>query len=257
MPASTDDDLDELRKAERLSMVARLASHIAHELGTPLNLISGHASFITSGEMGPEETIASAKKIGEQANKMTQAIKTFLSHTRRASNKTLAEVQPLVERALRHQSADAQRANVEIVFEPPAERVAVTIEPIKLVQIVSQLLSNAIKAMPEGGKVIVSIKRESRSPANDRAIPGLNSVCISVRDQGVGIAAERIPHIFKLFDSNQVAENAGLGLSIAQWIVRENSGWIDVESEINKGSLFTVCLPEGGVIDAGTHSDRG
>jgi signal transduction histidine kinase len=79
-----------------------------------------------------------------------------------------------------------------------------------------------------------------------------------VRDEGVGIPEADIPNIFKLFYSTRGRTNgSGLGLSIAQGIVREHGGWIDVESSLGQGSLFTVCLPEGGAIDAGTHSDRG
>src|SRR5437868_3567834 len=108
MPESTsfpelevrEDALEEYRRAERLSTVARLASHIAHELGTPLNVISGRAMMIASGESTGEEAIAGAKIIVEQSNRLTAMIRQFLADARKPSSRTPIDVAPLCDRAL-------------------------------------------------------------------------------------------------------------------------------------------------------------
>jgi two-component system, NtrC family, sensor kinase len=252
-----EDALEELRRAERAATVSRLASHIAHELGTPLNVISGRATMIAEDGACSEETLKNAKIIVEQTTKLTAVIRQFLAEVRKPSSKEPSPVYELCERAIRLVERQATRAKVEVALETESERATIDIAPIKFVQVVTNLLTNAIKAMPQGGKVNISIKREERSTGKDRGKPGAKHVCVSIRDQGVGIAAEDIPNIFKLFYSNRDrSDGPGLGLSIVQGIVREHSGWIDVESEIGKGSLFTVVLPEGGAFDAGTHSDR-
>lgn len=252
-----EDALEALRRAERQATVSRIASHIAHELGTPLNVISGRAMMIASGETSGDETLQNAKIIVEQANRLTATIRQFLSGARKPSVKEPTSLYEQCERAVALVDRLASRGKIEIVLDTGSDRPTVEIEPIKFVQIITNLLSNAIKATPNGGKVSVSIKREERSPGNDRRRPGEKYACVSVKDDGVGIAAADIPNIFKLFYSTRDrADGTGLGLSIVQGIVRDHSGWIDVESEIGKGSLFTVCLPERGVFNAGPNSDR-
>jgi two-component system, NtrC family, sensor kinase len=245
--ASREDALEELRRAERAATVSRLASHIAHELGTPLNVISGRAMMIASGEASGDETIESAKIIVEQTNKLTAMIRQFLAEARKPSNREPTNLLPICDRAFELVARPAERAKVQLVLEAGGEPAVINMEAIKAVQIVTNLLTNAIHAMPEGGVVTVTIHKEQRSPGNDRARPGSSFVCLSVRDQGVGISKEEIPNIFKLFYSTRGSQNgAGLGLSIVQGIVREHGGWIDVDSEIGKGTRITVCLPEGG-----------
>jgi signal transduction histidine kinase len=239
--------LEELRRAERMETASRLASFIAHELGTPLNVVAGRASMIASGEVTGDEAAKSAKIIVEQTSKLTTTIKQFLAEIRKPPRRVTSEVAPLAARAIELVSRAAAQMNAEIVFERPSEHLTVNIEPIKFIQILTQILTNAIEASPKGGKIEMGMKRETRSPANSPSRRGSSFVCVTIRDYGEGIEKDQIPNIFKLFYSTRAkAGGAGLGLSIAQGIVREHGGWIDVESEPEKGSRFMVFLPEGG-----------
>jgi signal transduction histidine kinase len=234
-----EDALEDLRRAERLTILGRLAGHIAHELGTPLNVISGRASMIAAGETTGEETTQSARIIVEQANKLTATIRQFLAEARRPMSKQRADLLPLCRQAMNLVSYSAEKAKIDISLDPESVDANLNIEPIKFVQVLTNLLTNAIEAMPSGGSVTIAMKKETRA--------GTPVVSVSVKDEGEGIPAENIPNIFKLFYSTRGGSGGtGLGLAIVQGIVRDSSGWVDVSSEVGKGSLFTVSLPERG-----------
>ena len=136
---------------------------------------------------------------------------------------------------------------------PPMHAPALAmIDMEQMQQALANLLVNAIQAMPQGGKVEVTIRREARRRSDESAGDSTGTAdgnanywCIAVRDEGSGIAAEHIPHLFEpFFTTKQIGEGTGLGLSIAYGIVQEHGGWIDVISRPGEGSCFTVCLPE-------------
>jgi two-component system, NtrC family, sensor kinase len=230
-----------IRNAERWAMISRLASHIAHELGTPLNVISGRAMMIASGEAHGQEAVDSAKIIVDQSTKLTGIIRQFLSEARKPSKREPTDLVAICGRALGLVSPLAAERRVRVVLEPSSERMVVNIAPIKLLQV-----TNAIQSMRDGGTVTITLQREQKFPGDDASRPGAAFACVTVRDEGEGIAKEDIPQIFKLFYSTRdPSEGTGLGLSIVQGIVREHGGWIDVESERGRGTAFKVCLPEG------------
>jgi len=98
--------------------------------------------------------------------------------------------------------------------------------------------------MPRGGPIDVSIDRESAQPPHsDRPTPCL---CVRVRDRGEGIAPDDLPHVFEpFFTTKDVGEGTGLGLSVTHGIIQDHGGWIDVESEAKKGTVFSIYLPTG------------
>jgi two-component system, OmpR family, sensor histidine kinase MtrB len=113
--------------------------------------------------------------------------------------------------------------------------VVVCADPLRIDQVVSNLLSNAIKYSPDGGDIEVLVETTAREAV------------ISVRDQGVGIGAEEMPHVFAPFrrgkGSVEVAPGTGLGLSVVRRIVEAHGGRVQVESAIGRGSTFRVWLP--------------
>ena len=108
----------------------------------------------------------------------------------------------------------------------------------------TNLIVNAIQALPDGGPVEITIGRRM-ARAVEATAGGVQSYCvIEVKDHGVGITAEDRPHLFEpFFTTKKVGEGTGLGLSIAYGIVQEHGGWIDVVSRPGEGSCFTVFLP--------------
>ena len=127
--------------------------------------------------------------------------------------------------------------------KPPAN-------PEQIEQVLVNLLVNAIHASERPGKVTITLGTAEASPPADLTPPVWSErgepryALISVKDEGVGIAPDVLPRIFEpFFTTKHVGEGTGLGLSVAYGIVREHSGWIEVASERNKGSCFSVYLP--------------
>jgi two-component system NtrC family sensor kinase len=111
-------------------------------------------------------------------------------------------------------------------------------------QVLTNLIVNAIQAMPQGGQAEIRLGRRRARPPGDEAAPEASYACLSVADEGVGIPGENVSKLFEpFFTTKDVGEGTGLGLSLAYGIVRDHGGWIEVTTEVGSGSCFSVCLP--------------
>lgn len=234
--------LDELRHADRLKTVGMLASGIAHELGTPLNVVSARAQMIAAGDSTPEEAVDYAHAIGKSAERMTKIIRQLLAFARRQPSKHAT-------RDLRRLAADTcellrplgAKNQVRIELKEGSEEALVDVDGDGIQQVLTNLVMNAIDAMPDGGVVEVSTVREVR-PAGDEH-RGRYAV-ITVKDEGTGIAKEDLDHIFEpFFTTKSVGDGTGLGLSVTHGIISDHGGFIEVQSERTRGTLFAVHLP--------------
>lgn len=239
--------LQQLRHADRLATVGKLASGIAHELGTPLNVISARAAMIASGEALPNETADYARVIAGAAQRMTSIIRQLLQFARKKeAQKARREVRSLVRDAVDLLRPLCEKQRVRLVFEPAPAHVdtEADVDAAQLEQVVTNLVMNASQAMPRGGTVNVSVGRESTSAPWQVEEKESEYVCIRVKDEGDGIAPEHLPHIFEPFYTTKgIGEGTGLGLSVSFGIVEEHRGWIAVESKVDCGSVFTVFVP--------------
>jgi two-component system NtrC family sensor kinase len=238
--------LEQLRHADRLRTVGRLASGVAHELGTPLNVVSGRAGLIGSGELPPSEVAENAKIIKVQSERMTTIIRQLLDFARRrAPQRVLLDVRKIVRAAVDLLGSVAQKRNATVSLTGLPGPVMAQVDAGQVQQVVTNLVVNALQAIPQGGKVEVGVRREdAHAPDGDTGCR--DCVCVYVRDEGEGIPEENIPHIFEpFFTTKDIGEGTGLGLSIVYGIVREHGGWIDVTSDRGKGTCFTVYLPQG------------
>ncbi len=237
--------MEQLRHADRLKTVGRLASGIAHELGTPLNVIAGRAGLIASGKLAAEEVAQSAVAIKSETEKITQIIRQLLDFARRGtSHRTTVDLGPVVRQIMELLATLAEKRQVGLRFEDPGAAMVVEADPGQIQQVLTNLIVNAIQAMPAGGNVEIAIRRRRAAPLEGERAGEKNFLCISVRDHGVGISEEHMQHLFEpFFTTKPVGEGTGLGLSIAYGIVQEHGGWIDVTSRPGEGSCFTVFLP--------------
>lgn len=236
--------LEQLRHADRLKTVGRLAAGIAHEMGTPLNVVSGRAGLIASGKLSAEEIAASAGAIKSEAERITAIIRQLLDFARPGKSLQMKlDVGDLVQQTVILIEPLAEKRNVRIEVALP-EDLIISADRNQMQQVLTNLLVNASQSMPDGG--IVTVKAEcwrGKPPGCDSAEES-DCVAISVRDQGTGICEEDRTHIFEpFFTTKDVGEGTGLGLSIAYGIVQEHGGWIEVESARGRGSCFTVYLP--------------
>jgi two-component system NtrC family sensor kinase len=239
------ETLQQLHHSERLATVGKLASGLAHELGTPLNVISGRAKMIASQQLNENEESESARIIAEQSDRMTNIIRQLLDFARlRKPEKQVTNLIDIIKRisSMLKPLASQHKVTFEISNEAPLP--AVEIDPGQMQQVFSNLIVNAIYAMPDGGPIRIRLDRARAQPPADLGGNEDQYLCIKISDEGVGIPKDDLARIFTpFFTTKDVSHGTGLGLSIAHGIVREHAGWIAVESVEGKGSTFSVYLP--------------
>jgi len=237
--------LEQLRHADRLKTVGRLASGIAHELGTPLNVVAGRAALIVSGKLSADDITDSAVTIRKQAERMTRLIRQLLDFARRRNPKREhVEIAPVVAEVLTLLKPQANKRGVTLELADTPAPLAVLLDTGQVQQLFTNLLMNAIQAMPDGGRVAISMKTEHKTPPAGVEAPTQDYVRVDVSDEGTGIAEENLPYLFEpFFTTKDVGEGTGLGLPIAHGIAAEHGGWIEVTSVIRQGSCFSVYLP--------------
>jgi two-component system NtrC family sensor kinase len=236
--------IEQLRHADRLMTVGKLASGIAHELGTPLNVVAGRASMIADGETSAEETVGYAKIIVLAADKMTRIIRSLLEFARRKGPQKAAQaLEPIIVRTLELLGPLGVKKRVSLVLRAtPVRPVEVDLNQFE--QVVTNLVVNAIQSMTRAGEVVVAVSGEHLCPPADIGGGEADYACVSVKDEGEGITPENVPHVFEpFFTTKDVGEGTGLGLSVAYGIVRDHGGWIAVRSVVGKGTEFAVYLP--------------
>jgi signal transduction histidine kinase len=248
--------IEQLRHADRLSTVGKLASGIAHELGTPLNVVSGRAQLIAeSVQAGASDRIGEAavldvtdnvRIIVEQTRRMSAIIRQLLDFARRRGvQKASYDLRQLVAQTVSMLQPLAEKRGVALAIEPTATPASAQVDASQIQQVLTNIVVNAIQSMPKGGTVTISLRPSSAQPPGTEITEGTRFE-IAVRDQGDGIAPEVLLHVFEpFFTTKAVGEATGLGLSVAYGIVQEHGGFITVESEPGRGSRFAIHLPRG------------
>lgn len=233
--------IDQLRHADRLTTVGRLAASVAHELGTPMGVISGRGSLIASGLSVGAEAQAAGSIIVEQVDRMLVIIRHLLDFARRGGAQTqLTDVTALTNDVAAMLRPSAQAAGIDIVVT--GARVVAPLNPTEIQQVLCNLVTNSVHAMPRGGRIEMRVHAE-RTRENKRHNDESFAV-VTVRDQGNGIAADVLPRIFDpFFTTKDVGQGAGLGLSISYGIVGDHNGFIRVHSRQGEGTSVSVYLP--------------
>ncbi len=237
--------LEQLRHADRLMTVGKLASGIAHELGTPLNVVSARAGMIADGETTPTESVDYARIIGQACDQMTQIIRQLLDFARpRGPERAAEDVRQIALRTLALLEPIAAKKNVTMALQDDGAEAIAELDAGQMQQVFTNLVVNAVQAMEAQGTVVVTVTRERAAPPPGNGGSETPCVCVRVRDDGSGIPPEHLPHVFEpFFTTKDVGQGTGLGLSVAYGIVREHQGWMDVRSTLGQGSEFAVYLP--------------
>lgn len=239
--------LEQLRHAQRLTTVGRLASSVAHELGTPLNVVAGRARLIVERD-GPAESHA-AIIIG-QAERMTKIIRQLLDYARRGlPQKDSHDLARVVTDVVALLATLASKRHIELRFQSDVMPAPIAVDATQIQQAVTNLIVNAIQASGDGGLVDVTLRTAAPTatpPDHGRDQPraGGDIFELAVQDRGAGMSPEVLARVFEpFFTTKPVGESTGLGLSVAHDIVEEHGGWIQAESAPGRGSRFSMFLP--------------
>ncbi len=236
----------------------RFVSDASHELRTPVAAIRSLTDVALSQENGTggaggtggtggagvssDEYLSTLRDVNAEAERLGHLINDLLALARTDENQLLLEREAVRLDLLAADvvaTTEALASEKGIALEVKADQPATVIgDEVRLIQVMMNLIDNAIAYTNRGGKVLLSVEVRERS------------VYLIVRDSGIGIAQEHLEHIFERFyrvdaARSRAAGGSGLGLAIVEWIVRAHDGAISVESEIGKGTTFTVRLPLG------------
>lgn len=238
--------LEQLRHTERLSSFGVLSAEIAHELGTPLNVVDGRAKMIMIDNLPQKDIHDCASIIIHQAERMTTIIRQLLDFTRQPKQKISTEdITFHIKQVFQLLYPMAAKQQVSFFLNKKEDTdVILSGDFAQLQQVLVNLLMNAIQAMPDGGKVDVSLSNEMQTVSSGENRIKNKYLTIKIQDEGEGILKENMQHIFTpFFTTKTIGTGTGLGLSIAHGIVEENGGWIDIKNNVQSGACFTVYLP--------------
>jgi signal transduction histidine kinase len=226
----------QFRHAERLAAIGKVASVIAHEVSTPLHVIAGRARSLGQRLPPDDPRQGDVETIRGQVGRITRTMRQVLRSARAVpACHEAVDLGPLVRETAGIVAPEYATRAVRLSLSMPAGLPTVSADADGLVQILLNLLHNALAATPTGGRVEVD-----GTPAARDGRPGVE---LAVTDTGSGIAAEDLERIFDPFFSTKRSDGTGLGLSICRDIVRAHDGAISVESTPGAGARFSIWLP--------------
>ncbi len=236
---SAHERLGELK--DRLDAKTRLMQDVAHELKNPMSVIHGYASFLTKESVPPDETrkalraiLSNAERVVAMVEQLQDAVR--LESGRFAVDARVVEGAALLQEAAESAELEAARRGVRLRWRSPVgDPLYVLADPKRVVQILANLVGNALKFTPEGGVVDAHAQRDG------------GVVRFSVIDSGPGIPAAELPGLFNRFHqtrgNDQKHKGLGLGLSICKGLVEAHGGRIWVESLPGAGCGFNFTIP--------------
>ncbi len=221
----------ELSEAEHLAELGRLAASIAHEIKNPIAGLRGAMEVMGGVHVESDPRFAIFREALSQIRRLDALVKDLLAYARPINLRTEpVPVHLLVEASAGLCKEALSTPGVEFENLVRDDLPNVLADPLQIQQVLANLITNAVQAMPSGGKVAVDARADGEF------------VLLAVRDAGTGISPEVMSSMFKPFFTTKHV-GTGLGLSIVQRLVRAHGGWCEVSSEAGKGAAFTVRLP--------------
>jgi len=231
----------QLSQSEKLAAVGQVSATMAHQIGTPLNSISGYIQLILQdGNLQPKDRDR-LKIIESQLDRLADSVKNLLSFTRQPKPQMRAlRVNEVLEELIHLSEPWFLTRNVRLHTQFSPELPSILGDPTHLQTLFLNLITNALDAMPQGGVLTI----ETRQTPYTLSSKDRRWIEISIADTGIGITEESKKRIFDpFFTTKKMGEGTGLGLAICEKIVKEHSGKMDIESEVGKGSTFSVTIP--------------
>lgn len=225
-----------LARSERLAVAGQLAASLAHEIGTPLNSISGHVQLMSRRKTGDAVADRRLEIIESQIENIVRTVKQLLAWTHQLDLQPAPlDLRLLLEESVLISSPALQVRKITVRTEWTRDFPTIVADAGYLQQVFLNLINNSMDAMPRGGKLCLRLL----APFEGRA----DEVAIEVEDTGEGIGPETLAHIFEpMFTTKRMGTGTGLGLAVCDQIVRQHGGSIRVASEAGRGTRFTIVL---------------
>ena len=235
---------EHMLRTEKMASVGKMAAVVAHEINNPLSGILTYAKLISKW-LGPESPDPDAKRREEireclglivaESRRCGDLVKNLLSFSRTAPmNLKNVELNQVVDRSLRLVQHQLEMGGIETHIDLDQTKPTALCDAAQIEQALLALVLNAKDAMPRGGNLWITTRFDEEK----------KEICIQIRDDGAGITPEILPHIFEPFlTTKESSHSVGLGLAITHGIIERHSGRIEVQSEVGKGTVFTIVLP--------------
>ncbi len=237
----------QMLQSQKMQAIGLLAAGIAHDFNNILTIIQGHAELLLGQEDLPALGREDAERIAMAAERAANLTKQLLTFSRRQAmfarpiqlNEALTTAAEMLERVL--------GADIALRCEFAKDLPTVEADPSMIDQVVTNLAVNSRDAMPRGGVLTLATSLVDVSEKAAKRHPEARSgpaVCLRVSDTGCGIPPEKLPHIFEpFFTTKEVGKGTGLGLAAVHGIVKQHRGWIEISSEVGRGTTVEIYLP--------------
>lgn len=248
--AALNDMAAKLQQAEQWRK--QMTADVAHELRTPLTIVTGQLDYWQQSmkSIEPEQLLP----LQDELIRLQRLVADLQSLSKAEAGQlalqlTESDAGELLARLVEKLAVEAEEKEIELSLDVEPPKLAVTIDYARMTQVLLNLIMNAIRYTPRGGKVRVTAAAEEAG------------ICIRIADNGIGIEPEHLPYLFQRFYRTERARSrdgggSGLGLAIAREFVRAHRGSLEVESEVGRGTTFTLRLPYGNVAEAQSGSVR-
>jgi two-component system NtrC family sensor kinase len=232
---------EQLASAEQLASVGQTAANVAHQVGTPLNLISGYVQMLKEDLGANSPHAARLAIIEEQIGKVTTTVRSLLDRSRQTGRRSRVAAGALVGRIAEVMRPNLEAANIRLEVEAPGADIPILVDATNLELALLNLMTNAVDAMPTGGTLRVIVRETPQ-----------HRVRVEISDTGHGISDELMTRIFDPWVSTKKpGRGTGLGLAIARDVIAAHGGTITVASTVGQGTSFTIDLPSDAARDAG------
>src|SRR5215213_786544 len=248
-----------LTELERLAAAGQTAAQLAHEVGTPLNLISGHVQLLlASASHDPEAERKRLQTISTQIERIERIVRQMLDRTRpEAAEMSPLDLNQLLRRIFDATAPTLDASDVRLTHALARDLPAVVGDADRLQQVFINLVNNALDAMPDGGELRVTTRFAREAVGGDAG-----AVSVEFEDTGTGMTEDVRAHIFDpLYTTKARGRGTGVGLVVVRQALAEHGGRIEVESEAGEGSRFLLTFPraqtEPGALAAGSQVSSG